>query len=61
MAAGTSDMDANTASVDADEWTYLFDGTTTEGWRAYNGESLPPQWVIEDRTLTFDTEKRTEG
>ena len=20
------------------EWVYLFDGNTTEGWRAYNGE-----------------------
>lgn len=45
----------------ADGWTYLFDGTTTDGWRAYNGEDLPPQWVIEDSTLTFDTEKRTEA
>ncbi len=43
------------------EWISLFDGTTTEGWRAYNAEDLPPQWVIEDGTLTFDTEKRTEA
>jgi len=38
------------------EWVYLFDGTSTEGWRAYNGESLPPGWTIIDKTLTFDTE-----
>ena len=25
------------------EWIALFDGTTTEGWRAYNEETLPPQ------------------
>ncbi|WP_238718925.1 3-keto-disaccharide hydrolase [Pelagihabitans pacificus] len=43
------------------EWTYLFDGTSTEGWRAYNGESLPPEWVIKDGALTFDIEKRTEA
>ncbi|CAM4204165.1 3-keto-disaccharide hydrolase [Zobellia nedashkovskayae] len=43
-----------------EEWIYLFDGTTTEGWRAYNGDDLPPQWVIKDGALTFDTEKRTE-
>jgi len=42
------------------EWFYLFDGTTTEGWRAYNGDDLPPQWIIKDGVLTFDTEKRTE-
>ncbi len=44
----------------ADEWLYLFDGTNTDGWRAYNGEDLPPQWLIENGALTFDTEKRTE-
>lgn len=47
-------------AADTDEWIYLFDGSTTEGWRAYNGEDLPPQWVIKDGVLTFDTEKRKE-
>lgn len=42
------------------EWIYLFDGTSTEGWRAYNGETLPSQWVIKDGALTFDTESRLE-
>ena len=36
------------------EWTYLFDGTSTEGWRGYNAETLPPGWKIEDGVLTFD-------
>lgn len=44
-----------------DGWIYLFDGTSTEGWRAYNGEKLPSQWVIKDGALTFDTEKRLES
>lgn len=48
-------------TTDTEEWISLFDGTTTEGWRAYNGESLPPQWVIKDSVLTFDTEVRTEA
>lgn len=42
----------------ADEWTILFDGTSTEGWRAYNGETLPPQWIIEDGVLTFSDEAK---
>jgi len=42
------------------DWIYLFDGTSTEGWRAFEGESLPPQWTIVDGALTFDTEKRLE-
>jgi len=42
------------------EWQYLFDGTSTKGWRAYNGDALPPQWVIKDGALTFDTETKIE-
>ena len=47
--------------AEANDWVYLFDGTSTEGWRAYNGDSLPVQWVIKDGALTFDTEKRVEA
>lgn len=39
-----------------DDWVYLFDGTSTDGWRGYNGKTLPPGWVIEDGALTFKTE-----
>ena len=42
------------------EWIYLFDGTSTDGWRAYNGETLPPQWIIVDSCLTFTTESKLE-
>jgi len=42
------------------EWISLFDGTSTVGWRAYNGEQLPSQWVIVDGALTFDTESKSE-
>ena len=42
------------------EWVYLFDGNTTEGWRAYNGESLPKKWTIQDGVLTFSTDSKLE-
>ena len=33
-------------------WTYLFDGTSTEGWRGYNKGTFPSEgWIIEDGTL----------
>ena len=52
----------NTKSkTETDDWIYLFDGSSTKGWRAYNGDALPPQWMIQDGALTFDTEKRTEA
>src|SRR5690606_35426736 len=37
------------------EWISLFDGSSLEGWRGYNMDSLPPGWTIRDSTLTFDT------
>ena len=40
----------------SDEWISLFDGTSTEGWRAYNEKTLPPGWTIEDGALSFNTE-----
>ena len=42
------------------EWISLFDGSSTDGWRAYNGDKLPAQWVIVDGELTFDTEIKSE-
>ncbi len=41
-------------------WQYLFDGTSTKGWRAYNGDKLPSGWIIKDKILTFDTEQKAE-
>jgi len=38
-------------SVSEPEWITLFDGTSTEGWRGYNSDSLPSNWIIEDGTL----------
>ncbi len=37
------------------DWVYLFDGTSLDGWRAYNGDVLPPGWIIKDSVMTFDT------
>ena len=43
------------------EWIQLFDGTSTRGWRAYNGDVLPAQWIIKDGALTFSTESKLES
>ena len=48
------------SKVQEEDWIVLFDGTTTEGWRAYNGDELPPGWVIKDGELTYDTEMGLE-
>ena len=43
------------------EWIYLFDGSSLEGWRAYNGTSLPSDWSIEEGSLTFNKEAKNEA
>jgi len=57
----TLKADVETPKNSTGDWISLFDGSTTDGWRAYNGKELPSQWVIKDGTLTFDTEKKTEA
>lgn len=37
--------------LDISEWVYLFDGTTSKGWRGFNSDVLPENWIIEDGTL----------
>lgn len=53
-------VEESSTNIQESEWITLFDGTSTAGWRAYNGKSLPPQWVIEDGVLTFSKEKKTD-
>ncbi len=38
-------------STATEEWITLFDGTSTEGWRGFNQQSLPGNWIIEDGAL----------
>ena len=44
----------------SNEWINLFDGTSLDGWRAYNGDQMPPGWKIVDSVLTFKTEQILE-
>ena len=44
----------------SNEWINLFDGSSLEGWRAYNGDRMPPGWKIVDSVLTFTTDQILE-
>ena len=43
------------------EWIDLFDGKSTDGWRAYNGKEIPQKWAAVDGELTFDTDLKLEN
>ncbi|PIQ49705.1 MAG: glycosyl hydrolase [Cytophagales bacterium CG12_big_fil_rev_8_21_14_0_65_40_12] len=61
LAASISACSSGSKETADNDWIILFDGTSTDGWRAYNGDALPAQWVIVDGALTFDTEKKLES
>ena len=52
----TTLTEASLAGSAENEWITLFDGTSLDGWRGYNMDSLPPGWVIEDGAIAFNTE-----
>lgn len=44
------------------EWTVLFDGSSLDGWKEYQSESVSENWKIEDGTLAFHPpENRPDG
>lgn len=51
-----SEVETAFIGEESDGWIYLFDGTSLDGWRAYNGDKMPPGWTIVNNELTFDTE-----
>ena len=48
------------SSSSENEWISLFDGETTEGWRGYNSNEMPPGWTAKNGMLMFDTELELE-
>ena len=42
------------------DWIILFDGETTNGWRGYNSDVMPPGWTVKDGVLLFDTKLELE-
>jgi hypothetical protein len=49
---GKEKKGAEKKSAEADNWTVLFDGSSTQGWRGYNKPTFPEKgWEVVDGTL----------
>ena len=42
---------ALTPAEQAEGWILLFDGNSMQGWRAFNGDTTPSNWVIEEGAM----------
>jgi hypothetical protein len=42
-------------------WKLLFDGKTTDGWRAFRGKTMPDKWKVVDGALTFQPKTPGRG
>lgn len=57
-----SKMDNNAATVKKEDWKFLFDGKTTNGWHTYGKSFAQTAWKAEDGTLHLDVaSKKTLG
>lgn len=46
------ELNTLSAKEKADGWRLLFDGKTTNGWRAYGADTMPSGWKVVDGVLT---------
>ena len=63
-AVASNDAIADNALTDeekAEGWELLFDGTTLNGWKRYNHDSIGPLWTVADGAIKCDGEGLTEG
>ena len=44
-----------------EEWTYIFDGETFNGWHSYDNDSVGNQWSIENVELIFSYYDKESG
>jgi len=59
--ADQAEEQAEEAVAEDNGWITLFDGTSTEGWRGYQKDSLPPAWSIVEGTLYIRGSGRGEA
>ncbi len=53
MAEETSRPETGVETNKEGEWTVLFDGSSLDGWKVYNGQGIPEAWKIEDGAMVL--------
>lgn len=43
--------DVNKSPTEGDDWISIFDGSSLDGWRGYNEDTLPSNWIMEEGSL----------
>lgn len=54
-------MNALTDEEKTAGWELLFDGSTLNGWKRYNHDSIGPLWSVQDGMIVCDGKGLTEG
>jgi len=44
-----------------DGWELLFDGSTLNGWKRYNADTIGSLWIVKDSTIVCNGQGLTEG
>ena len=50
-----------TAAEQSEGWELLFDGSTLNGWKRYNHDTIGPLWSVDNGAIKCDGEGLTEG
>jgi len=62
MACNNSNAQEEMKNDSNNDWQVLFDGTSTDQWRVYNGESFPEQgWSVQDGLLVYEPSQTEDG
>lgn len=61
QAATTASVNTLTEEEKAAGWQLLFDGSTLEGWKRYNHDTIGPLWTVQEGMIVCDGEGLTEG
>jgi len=61
ISAKTKNLNTLTEEEKADGWELLFDGSTLNGWKRYNSDTIGPLWIAKDGMIVCNGEGLTEG